>query len=296
MDKVYLDIVRTSDNQSIRLGYSSGWGILKNGLQGFGDVDNVISYVDNSARDGGFVTNTRISSKTRTISARYEYPQNNEWMRRQMLAFFSVKSTFEVHFIYGERHVWAEAYIDKFSCSISTRLRRALDMKIQFLFPEPYWKSYEDFGQDIAAVKPMVAFPYICLSEYTQGVNPVGYVGSIFVFQPTVILENDGDTVTYCRVVMNFSGTVTKPTFRVNDGFITLNGEYNLGDQVVIDFEASPPSVELNGQNALGRCDRRSTFTKMYLNTGSNTISYEAEDGSDHMSVVVYYNKRYEAI
>lgn len=296
MDKVYLDIVRLTDNASFRIGYNSMWGILKDGLVGFGDVDNIVNFVDNSSRDGGFVTSTRLSSKTRSISAMYENPVNNEWNRKEAISFFTVKSKFRVYYTYGDRQVWAEGFIEKLKCNTSTVIKRGLRLDLQIIFPDPFWRSVDDFGEDIAAVKPMVAFPYVSLVEYVEGINPAGYTGAVFVFQPTVKLNNMGDTITYCRVIMTFKGDVVNPSFHVNGNYIKIIDNMVQGDTIDINMEAIPPTVKKNGVNWLGHCDKTSSFTGMELNKGENTISYTAEDGSDHMTVTVYYNERYEAI
>ena len=68
------------------------------------------------------------------------------------------------------------------------------------------------------------------------------------------------------------------------------------GDAIDMDFVSQPPRITKNGANYVGHCDRTSSFTEMILKRGDNTIQYDADNGSNHMNVTVYYNKQYGAI
>jgi hypothetical protein len=92
---------------------------------------------------------------------------------------------------------------------------------------------------------------------------------------------------------MKANGTVEKPEVRIDEGFVKFNRSMEAGDELVLDFEATPPTVRFNGENALGRCDRASNFDGMILEPGDNVISFDAVNGSANLEVSVYFNKLY---
>lgn len=67
-------------------------------------------------------------------------------------------------------------------------------------------------------------------------------------------------------------------------------------DVIIMDFAANPPTVKKNGVNCIGKCDRTSEFDEMGLVIGDSTLSYTADNGSNNLSVSIYYNKLYAAM
>jgi phage-related protein len=110
------------------------------------------------------------------------------------------------------------------------------------------------------------------------------------------VLFNDGDQISYPRVRIVATDQVWNPEIWINDNFIRFLDTIERNDEIDIDFTVIPPTVKLNGQNAIGKCDRESNFDGMYLNLGNNTIRFDAENGSDEMIVSVYFNKTYTVI
>ena len=164
---------------------------------------------------------------------------------------------------------------------------------ITFTFPNPYWKSYDDFGKDIASLTPMIAFPYLCTFDIGQ---PNGITGGIFNFAQTVNIYNDGDVDTRCRAVIKADGDVTNPALFINDEYVRIIDNLVKNDIIEIDFTASPPTVRKNGVNFIGHCDRTSAFTGMIIEKGNNVVRFDADNGTSNMSVSIYYNKLYEVI
>ena len=50
------------------------------------------------------------------------------------------------------------------------------------------------------------------------------------------------------------------------------------GDVLVIDFENAPPTVELNGVNAITDVSRDSSFTGMIMQTGANVFAFTIDN------------------
>ena len=98
---------------------------------------------------------------------------------------------------------------------------------------------------------------------------------------------------TYAKIVITASGNVTNPVIKKDDKFIKIIDTLAQGDVVIIDLTGRKPIVEKNGTNIIGRTDKQSSFKDMAFAIGSNTISFDADYGSNLMDVTIYYNQRY---
>lgn len=286
MAKVLVRFVR-SDGREFTIN-DNHWKIPSDGLEGFGSFDNAISIVDNATGDGGVVTSHRVSQKDRTIRATSRNVNLAEILRDEATSFFNPKMTYKVYLTYMGRTRWAEGRIEKFSLSTGN-IYQPMTLMVTLLFADPYLKSYEDFGKDIASITPMAGFPYLC--PVGQGA-PTG----VFNFASTVNLSNDGDVEAYCKVVMTAKGEVTNPKIIINGHYVRVMDVMSEGDVIIMDFAANPPTVRKNGVNYIGRCDRTSEFDQMGLLVGTSTLQYDADNGSNLLSVSVYYNKLYSAM
>ena len=280
------------DGQKFNIGTGCDWRFKKNGLEGFGDITNDITFTDNATTDGGIVDSTHVSKAERTLSFAYMHPETNDVARRAAIAFFNVKSTFKLYITYADRTVWAEGHLLKISAGMTSSVKDRLDIMATFLFPDPYWKSKNDFGENIAGNIGMIAFPYLCSIDN----GPKGTTGGIFKFARIVTLYNNGDVETRCRAVIKATGDVENPKLIINDEYVRVIDNLHKNDIIELDFTAMPPTVKKNGVNFIGHCDRTSAFDGMILNRGRNLIEFDANNGTSNMAVSVYYNEKYEAI
>lgn len=292
MDNLEIKIVRSSDSAKFEIGAAHDWVVAEDGLEGFGDINNTIEYVDNVSTDGGLINSTHVSKKDRTIEAIYRYQSKQDIARKTMLSFFNVKDTFRVIVTYGTKEVYAEGKLLKLVCKPRHLEKGYVSFAITFLFANPYWKSVDDFGHNIAAVRGMIAFPYLATTEPSN----IGLTGGVYNFARQIVIYNDGDVETRCKAVIAASGDVLNPKLIINDQYVRVLDEMVAGDVIEMDFSSIPPTVKKNGSNFLGHCDRTSAFTKMIIDRGDNTISYDADNGTTNLSVNIYYNKRYGAI
>jgi hypothetical protein len=157
------------------------------------------------------------------------------------------------------------------------------------LSENPYYKSYDNFGKDIAQIIPMTGFPYMCTAQ--------GKPTSVYNYDTkSVIVENDGDVDTYCKAIFRAKGTVVRPTLLVNGKFVRMLITLQQKDELILDFTTPKPNITLNGVNVIGSTDRTSDLSEMQLVEGENTIGYEAESGDNVLEVSIYYNKLYALI
>lgn len=295
MDKTFLiKLVRVSDNAVFKIGDGSAWKLLSKGLDGFGEINNTISYEDNAITDGGHFTAEHVTKVDRTIKFTNTDWRNNNAMRTALLQFFHVKDEYKLYFTHGDTERWAQGKIYKFNVGTTANVYNRLDVTLTLLFESPYWNSVDDFGHNIAGLTPMLAFPYLC--SKTPG-TAKGYTGGVFNFSQSVSIINDGDAETFCHAILSSEGgDVENPKLLINDEYIRVIDTLADGEEIDIDFTAFPPTVKKNGVNYIGHCDRTSAFNNMAITRGVNKIAYDADNGSSHMNVTINYLKKYEVV
>ena len=150
-----------------------------------------------------------------------------------------------------------------------------------------HMRGFDEFGKNIAAIQAMAGFPYLCNPEF--GGAPTG----LFEFSENVILNNDGDVDTYCKVVIKARGEVVNPKIIIGGKYVRIIDIMEDGDVITVDFTANPPTVQKNGVNFIGNTDKTSSFIGMELAVGDTEVSFDADDGTNLMEVQLFYNKLY---
>ena len=273
--------IKRSDGATFAID-GTNWRLPEGALDNWGYVENDITYVENAVGDGDYYASSRVPSTDRTINAIAASTSNSKTLRKKALAFFNPKYNFDVYVTYAgvERHATGQLY--KFECP-NVRQSAQVEFNATFMFANPFLKSVDDFGKDIAQVLGMVAFPYHC-PDY--GTNPSGR----YNFANEVAISNNGDVETYCKAVIRARGDVVNPKLIVDDKYVRIIDTMVDGDVYTIDFVNRPATVKKNGVNAIGNTDRTSDFT-LALSVGSNTIEFDADTGDSLMSVTIYYNE-----
>lgn len=286
MSKVLVRFVRDDGREFVL--NDDNWKIPSNGLEGFGDFSNSVTIINNGVGDGGVISSRRVPQKDRTIVAKSRNIHLAEVLRAEAVSFFRPKNTYKVYLTYMGRTRWAEGMVEKFDLS-TENIHQPMTLTVTLLFADPYLRSYEDFGEDIASVSGTSGFPYLC--TLTQGA-PTG----VFNFATEVNVSNDGDVEAYCKAVFRARGAVLNPMLIINGHYVRVIDQMQDGDVIIMDFAANPPTVTKNGTNFIGKCDRTSEFDKMVLMVGDSTLQYDADGGTNVLSVAIYFNKLYAAM
>lgn len=291
-DNAVCKIVRVSDEKYINIGPEYEWDFMAGGIEGFGEFEKNISFVDSAIGDGGSITGERMGKKQRTIKCAYKNLYNNPIARRKMTEFLKPYEEYKVYMTYANRTRWAPGKIKKMSLGMHPKIKRLLVLMATFEFEKPYLRSYDDFGKDIAGKTASAGFPYLAPRSGPKK----GHITGRLNFSQIVDLYNDGDAKSNCRILIKAKGGVENPKVMINDYFVKINDILKEGDEIEMDFTKDPPTIKKNGVNCMGRADRLSDFDNMDLAIGDNTIQYDADAGSNLMSVSVYYNKLYGAM
>lgn len=293
MSEVKARIVR-SDGQEMTLG-NNDWRIPNDGLENWANLPYSVSSVEIPSYDGALITDKRVSSVDRTITAQSRNVGENPNLRAQAIWFFNPKYSFEVYLTYMGRTRWCSGEQIGFKAS-EGNVYKPIEITWTILCPNPYLQSVEDFGKDIAEIKGKFGFPFRSLHPSMRGVYKginTGFIASQHLFQKSVVIRNDGDVPSGMRVIIRAKGDVTNPMVRVGDGWIKLIATMQANDKVELDASSRPPTIKFNGENAMHLLDRKSSILDMMISVGETTIEYDADDGEQFMSVAVFYNKQY---
>lgn len=260
---------------------TASWGITK--ISGISDVEYEISTEKNAVGDGETVTSVRLPKRNIDITAKIKNGLNNGIERSKVLSFFSSNHDFTIYIERNGETRWIECLVQKVKCT-DRALKAPLQLELALICPDPFFNSKDNYGKNIASVKPGFGFPYIS----TIG---EGFKVGVYNFAKKVEIENNGDVETYFTIRIEAFGAVTNPKIMKDDAYIRLIDTLVSGD--VIDIDLVNNTIRKNGVNCIGKVDRTSSFSDMVMSTGDNTISFTADDGDTNMKVLIYYNLRY---
>ena len=279
--------------EQFNVGEDYNWRLLKKGLENFSAFESNVTVAQDYGRNGGSLVGIRLNDKTRTIKICNVDWKNSDTTRMELQKYFIYGQKYKIYVTIGETTRWADGVLYRMAIPEPTNEDYKLNVTMSFEFGDPFLKSEDNFGKNIASLTPMFAFPWLSRMDKQ---NVYGTAVGIYNFEREVHLYNDGSYEAYPTIKITFKGIVTNPEIRINDGFIRVLGTFNSHDEIVIDCAVSPMTVKNNGENILGKCDRESEFNNMNLQIGDNTLSFIAYSGSDDMNVFVYYYKPYAMI
>ena len=281
------------NGEQFNVGKDYNWRLLKKGLENFSAFESNVTVAQDYGRNGGSLVGIRLNDKTRTIKICNVDWKNSDTTRMELQKYFIYGQKYKIYVTIGETTRWAEGVLYRMAIPEPTDEDYKLNVTMSFEFGDPFLKSEDNFGKNIASLTPMFAFPWLSRMDKQ---NVYGTAVGIYNFEREVHLYNDGSYEAYPTIKITFKGIVTNPEIRINEGFIRVLGTFNSDDEIVIDCSVSPMTVKNNGENILGKCDRESEFDNMNLQIGDNTLSFIAYSGSDDMNVFVYYYKPYTMI
>ena len=281
------------NGEQFNVGKDYNWRLLKKGLENFSAFESNVTVAQDYGRNGGSLVGIRLNDKTRTIKICNVDWKNSNTARMELQKYFIYGQKYKIYVTIGETTRWADGVLYRMAIPEPTDEDYKLNVTMSFKFGDPFLKSEDNFGKNIASLTPMFAFPWLSRMDKQ---NVYGTAVGIYNFEREVHLYNDGSYETYPTIKITFKGVVTNREIRINDGFIRELGTFNSDDEIVIDCSVSPMTVKNNGENILGKCDRESEFDNMNLQIGDNTLSFIAYSGSDDMNVFVYYYKPYTMI
>ena len=281
-------------------GYEGGWTVSWEGLRDFNSLPISLSTSANVLTDGSTLVSKRVDECERTASIFYKGPRDPASVRDECLSFFNPKHSFAVHVTHMGRTRWCEGELADVKCEILAD-RFPCQATFTILCLDPYMRSEDGNESSLTDAAPMFGFPYV--SHFRAPLpngekKPVGFLASKMIFDGENTIYNTGYVATWFKIVCRFKSVIKNPVFTKDDKHVQLLREFNDGDELVIDFESSPPKVTVNGENAIQACSRDSDFLGMEMQVGASVFNYTCDNVTNrpYMSVQVLFWKRYMGV
>lgn len=268
-----------------------------------------ISTSQNALVDGVTVDGKKIKQRPIHIEARFRSNADNEENRAKIIKFFNPKYTGKalITLMGVSRNI--EYELEGWTFAQQVNMDENLKILVDLICPDPYMLNTDNFGQNMAKVTPMFAFPWRVSGSdqvsaydavdagndyYLRGCALQGQIMSYKTFKSDVLLLNDGDVPTGVQIRFKAArGPVTNP--KITN---TMTGEYmrvkiamEHGDELIIDTDEHHQVIELNGVNIYQKIDRHSVPFQLIV--GDNYLVYDADSNYTNMDVFLYYRPKY---
>ena len=276
-----LRIVRDDGQEMTFNGYwSGGWAIRQDGLDDFLDLPLTVDTSPNVLTDGSLLISHRVNECERTAQLVYAGAGDPKDVRGQALSFFNPKHSFSAYVTHLGRTRWCEGVLS----AIDVPLKKAgypCTVAFTLLCPDPYMRSTSHNEAAFGDARPMFGWPFVshtrmALPDGTK--YPVGFLFSETIYDGLNTVYNNGDVPTYYQVVIEAEAQLVNPTINKDGKFVKYLGTMSAGETLTIDFEASPPTVDLDGQNAITSVSRDSSFTDMEMQVGANIFNFTCDN------------------
>lgn len=281
------------------------WRVLVGGLENFGGVSYEVSTQAYAQYDGSLVMRERTPEQDRTmvIEARFDPSE----ARDEAMSFFIPHREYTVRctLLGRTRHFKGRQYA--LSVALGS-LSLPTSVTWTCLSEQPFWLSEDEHGYDLAQAQGRRGFPFV---SFNQRVAPAPQVKSasmahvagfvVGIVSHATRLVNGGHVPTYPRFTISAVGTVKNPSVTVRDGSgqtvldVTVLTSLQDGDELVLDFESRPTSIELNGGNVSHLVEPGSTLAAS-IGVGEYDVEWSAEAGDASMRVVPSIRERYTGI
>ncbi len=287
--ELIIEVVR--DDGEVLRADGGRWSVAVGGLEGFGGVAYEVSSREYAQYDGAEVMAERTPAQDRTCAMRANF--DPALARDEAMAFFIPHRSYTVRctFLGRTRHCVGRLY------ALDVELGAAPAPAVAtwtVLCAQPFWLSEDEHGIDIVEAVPHRGFPFLS-DEWHGGGFVVGEVSH------ETRLVNGGHVPAYPRFTLTASGTVKRPSVRVLDArgeavmSVAMGLDMQAGDVLVLDFEARPTRIELNGSNVSHMAVPGSTLAAS-IGVGAYTLAWDAESGDAALRVVPSIRERYTGI
>ena len=268
-----------------------------------------ISTSQNALVDGETVDGKKIKARPIHIEARFRSNADNAKNRAAIIKFFNPKYTGKALIVLMGVSRNIEYELEGWTFKKQVNMDENLKILVDLKCPDPYMLNVDNFGQNMARVTPLFAFPWRVSghnqvaaydavdagnSHYLRGCALQGHIASYKVFKSDVLLLNDGDVPTGVQIRFKAArGPVTNPkiTNTMTGEFVRVRVAMEQGDELVIDTDEHHQIIELNGVNTYQKIDRHSVPFQLVV--GDNYLVYDADSNYTNMDVYLYYRPKY---
>ena len=288
--------IERSDGLEMEFGSGTDWHIPNDGLRNIANNPYTVNTTPNVLTDGSTVVSTRTEEGDRTLVADY-LGEDEDFARQSAINFFNPKFKFIMNVTYRGRTLRCEGRQIGFMAS-EGNVYQPVSITWTILTPNPYWADSEITDNTLDYANARFGFPYVShVKEVLPNGerHPIGLVVSQLVYNGEGIIYNDGDLPTMYTVQIKANSELQNPAIVKDGRFVRYFGRMIGGDILEIDFEASPPTVTLNGDDVIPLCDRESSFTNMQMQVGKNIFELVCDNPEQifNAEVKVIFRKKW---
>ena len=284
-------------------GVKREFGITK--ITGLESSDLELSTTENALVNGSTVDGKRILARTIHIEATLRNGQDNEANRQRIIKFFNPNYTGRLTIDHSGTQRNIEYELEGWTFSAKRTVNANLAIAVDLKCTDPLMKNIDNFGQNMANITRMTAFPWRCLKEKKTVPTPYGglcLAGNITGYRTLsreVLLPNDGHVPASLQIqFIAERGPVTNPKITLVRTKAGESGKYmrvkvsmNEGDVLLVDTNVRHQVIELNGVNCYQKIDRLSE--PFLLEVGDNYLEYDADENYTNLDVRLYYTPLY---
>lgn len=277
-----------------------GWKVAQDGMDDFIDMQLDVVTSANVLTDGSALVSKRVGEVERTCSIFYAGDAAPSTVRTECLSFFNPKHSFEVHVTHLGVTRWCEGELVEVKCELKPG-NHPCECTFTLLCLDPYLRSEDGHEHSFGDATGTFGWPFISVTDaIVPGAKrvPVGFPISVLVYDGINTIYNAGDVSTTYTVRIEAKGFLRNPTITKDGRFVKVLIDMEAGQVLVIDFQKTPPTVELDGSNIIGLCSRDSSFTHMAMQTGANLFTFTIDNMENYAlaDVQILYNDRYTGV
>ncbi len=259
------------------------------------DVDGLnppkanINMGENANFDGATFNSSKLNTRNIVISVR---PIGNvEENRIALYRFVKSKKNIKVYFTNRTRNVYITGYVS--ACEVDL-FKKGETMQISIICPDPYFRENNSFNAEASGTVPLFEFE---MDIASSGIE-FSYVSEV----PEVIVTNYGDVETGAIIDIMASGTAVNPvvTNETTQAQMRFNITLTEGQTLRINTNKGQKSVKLlsygTETNVISCLDISNGAEWITLESGNNTLSFDASSGGDNINCYISYDNLYEGV
>lgn len=259
--------------------------------EGVYDVDNNITVSENTMNDGATYQGT--VAKYRNIVLTFKDDESHAYNRNLLYALFKSKQKGTLVFEEDENKRKIDYYVEKMTSDGMTPLRT---YSVSLLCPDPFFYAMNNEYVQMSAWLGAFEFPH----QFKANGEEIGYRTNIRIQDIENEIAADGIGMT---ITLTANGTVTNPSItRIDsDESIRIGTEENpfsmgAGDILKITTGDNDKHVYLTRDGVEEEINQYLSEDSVFIQLmrGHNNIGYDADVGSDALTVTIGYTFKYE--